>query len=139
MAAKQNVFVMVKPDGVARKLTGEIISRFEKKGFDVVMMRLINHPDRSLVEEHYAEHKGKNFYEGLVEFISNGPVVAMMLLGNVQVARKITGVTLPWEASPGTIRGDYACVLNENLVHCSDSVESANRECKLWFTSMSGC
>lgn len=132
MASKQCLFVMVKPDGVRRGLVGKIIARFEKKGFEIMAMKKMK-PSLPLVQEHYREHHGKVFYEPLVNFISSGSVVAMVLNGNVQVARKITGLTIPWDAEKGTIRGDYSCSLNENLVHCSDSAESAKREVELWF------
>jgi nucleoside-diphosphate kinase len=127
----EQLFVMIKPDGVKRGLVGEIISRFEKKGFQIAYMRKII-PGTETVISHYEEHKDKPFYNGLVGYISGSPVVAIIMYGNVKVARKITGATLPWEAEVGSIRGDYACITGQNLVHCSDSVESAEREVKLW-------
>lgn len=132
MSEKQKLFVMIKPDGVRRNLVGEIISRFEKKGFNLVEMKLI-YPDRILVENHYEEHKNRGFFKDLVNFTTSGPVIAMVWNGDIQVARKLTGTTIPWEANPGTIRGDMACCMRENLVHCSDSLESSKREINLWF------
>lgn len=127
-------FVMIKPDGVKRGLVGEIISRFERKGFELMGMNMKT-PTRSIIEQHYVEHAGKGFYNNLVEFTTSGMVVPMMWRGNIQVARQIVGATVPWDAQGGTIRGDYACTLPENLVHCSDSLESAKRELELWFGS----
>jgi nucleoside-diphosphate kinase len=125
-------FVMIKPDGVRRGLIGEIISRFEKKGFELVNIA-IQTPTRELISAHYIEHSDKTFYDNLVDFGSSGPVVQMMWRGNIQVARQIVGATIPWDAVLGSIRGDYACSVPENLVHCSDSADSAERELKLWF------
>jgi len=123
---------MIKPDGVKRGLVGEIISRFEKKGFELMGMRMMT-PNRQIIESHYAEHADKGFYDNLVDFTTSGAVVPMMWRGNIQVARQIIGATVPWEAKTGTIRGDFACTLPANLVHCSDSIESAKRELELWF------
>lgn len=130
----ERTFVMVKPDGVKRALVGEIITRIEKKGFtlkDVKMMQIT--PD--LAQEHYAEHQGKPFFSGLVEFITSGPVVAMVWEGEKVVTgiRTLMGATDPHTALPGTIRGDLATVMSENLIHGSDSLEAAEREIKLFF------
>lgn len=135
MAAKQLLFVMIKPDGVKRKLVGEIISRFERKGFDLLLIEVRN-PVREMIEEHYKEHRHKGFFEKLVNFTLSGPVIMMVWNGDVQVARNIVGATVPWEAEKGTIRGDLACSMDENLIHCSDSIESSKREIGLWFPDL---
>jgi len=123
---------MIKPDGVKRGLVGEIISRFEKRGFTLHNMKMTT-PSKELATSHYEEHQGKAFFEKLTEFTCSGPVVPMIWEGNVEVARTIVGATTPWNAEKGTIRGDFACSMPANLVHCSDSVESAEREIALWF------
>lgn len=126
-------FVMIKPDGVKRGLVGEIISRFEKRGFILHDMKMFI-PTPELVKEHYEEHEGKAFFQNLIDFTTSGPVVPLVFEGNIQVARNIIGATVPWEAKEGTIRGDFACSMPSNLVHCSDSIESAHREIELWFS-----
>lgn len=125
---------MVKPDGVRRGLIGEIISRFERKGLTLDKIRVLT-IDEDLARRHYAEHVEKPFFPELLAFITSGPVVAMQWSGEnaVAVARKIMGATNPQEAEPGTIRGDYGLVVTENLVHGSDSPESAARELALFF------
>jgi len=125
---------MVKPDGVARKVIGQIISRLENKGFELKQMRMLT-PTRELAEAHYAVHKGKPFFEGVVNFICSGPVVAMVWQGPdvVALSRKLMGATKPEDATPGTIRGDFANTISENLIHGSDSVENAEAEIKIWF------
>jgi nucleoside-diphosphate kinase len=130
----EQTFVMVKPDGVQRKLVGEIISRLERKGFILRAAKMMQ-IDAELAGRHYAEHQGKPFFPGLVEFISSGPVVAMVWEGENAVAavRKLMGATDPLEAAPGTIRGDLAAVMSENLIHGSDSPEAAQREIGLFF------
>lgn len=131
----ERTLVLVKPDGVMRSLVGEVITRLEKKGLKLVGMKLIR-VDRRLAETHYGEHKGKPFFEGLVEYISSGPVVAMVWEGKGAIAavRSLTGATDPGKASPGTIRGDLALNINFNLVHASDSEASAKREMELFFS-----
>lgn len=130
----EQTFVMVKPDGVQRKLVGEIISRLERKGFILRAAKMMQ-IDAELAGRHYAEHQGKPFFPGLVEFISSGPVVAMVWEGENAVAavRKLMGATDPLEAAPGTIRGDLAAVMSENLIHGSDSPAAAQREIGLFF------
>ncbi len=125
-------FVMIKPDGVKRGLTGKIISRFETQGFILCNMKMV-FPTESTVKTHYEEHTEKVFFDKLVKFTCSGAVIPMIWEGNIRVARHIVGDTVPWKASRGTIRGDFACSMTENLVHCSDSVESAKREISLWF------
>lgn len=126
-------FVMAKPDAVQRGLTGEIIARFEKRGFVLKQAKLINPMNyEDKVKSHYAEHEGKTFYDDLIRFTLSGRICVMIWYGNIQVARSLIGSTLPWDAKPGTIRGDYACSLPANLVHCSDSFENAVREVSLW-------
>jgi nucleoside-diphosphate kinase len=126
--------ILVKPDAFARGLTGEIISRFERKGLRLSALRLLT-MDSDLATRHYAEHEGKPFFGELVEFITSGPLVAMVLEGvsAVTAARQVIGATNPLESSPGSIRGDFAIETGTNLVHGSDSDESAAREIGLFF------
>jgi nucleoside-diphosphate kinase len=133
-AANERTFIMVKPDGVQRGLVGEIIRRFEQRGFKLVALKLVQAP-RALLENHYEEHKGKKFYEPLLAYISSGPVVAMVWegLNVVSVGRKMLGATDPAKSEPGTIRGDFAIVTGRNIAHGSDSEKSAKREIDLWF------
>jgi nucleoside-diphosphate kinase len=130
----ERTFLMVKPDGVQRGLIGEIVSRFEKKGFKLVAAKLMT-VSRELAEAHYAEHREKPFFEELVGFITSGPVFAMIWEGEnvISVARQMMGKTNPADAAPGTIRGDYGISVGMNIIHGSDSPESAEREIKLWF------
>ncbi|XAR71838.1 Nucleoside-diphosphate kinase [Bertholletia excelsa] len=130
----EQTFIMIKPDGVQRGLVGEIISRFEKKGFSLKGMKLMN-VDRPFAEQHYADLSAKPFFSGLVDYIISGPVVAMVWEGKGVVAtgRKIIGATNPSESAPGTIRGDFAVEIGRNVIHGSDSVESARKEIALWF------
>ncbi|MBS4007179.1 MAG: nucleoside-diphosphate kinase [Clostridium sp.] len=132
----ERTFLMIKPDGVQRNLAGEIISRFEKKGFQLVGLKLMQ-ISPELAAKHYGEHLGKPFYSELLEFITSGPVVAMVWQGlnAVAVARAMMGKTNPADASPGTIRGDFAVFMGNNVVHGSDSLESAEREINLFFSS----
>jgi nucleoside-diphosphate kinase len=125
---------MVKPDGVRRGLVGEIIGRFERRGLKILELKMI-YVSRELAEEHYGVHRDKPFFQGLVEFITSGPVVAMILEGEsaVAAARQMMGATRPLEAAPGTIRSDFALEVQENLVHGSDSPETASQEIALWF------
>ncbi|HIP25677.1 MAG TPA: nucleoside-diphosphate kinase [Archaeoglobus profundus] len=130
----ERTFVMIKPDGVQRGLIGEIISRLERKGLKIVAMKMIN-VDRELAEKHYAEHKEKPFFNNLVQYITSGPVVAMVVEGKnaVKVVRTLVGATDPVEAQPGTIRGDFGLDIGRNIIHASDSLESAEREISLFF------
>lgn len=132
--AVENSFVMVKPDGVRRSLVGEVISRLETKGFTLENIRMLT-IDEDLASRHYAEHLERPFFPELLEFITSGPVVAMEWSGESAVAsiRTLMGATNPAEAAPGTIRGDLATVMTENIVHGSDSVESAERELGIFF------
>ncbi|GGJ10181.1 nucleoside-diphosphate kinase [Alicyclobacillus cellulosilyticus] len=132
--AIEQTFVMVKPDGVQRGLMGEIISRFERKGLKLVAARLMQ-VSRELAEAHYAEHRERPFFSELVQFITSSPVLAMVWEGEnaVAVARSLMGKTNPAEAAPGTIRGDFGLTIGMNVVHGSDSPESAAREIQLWF------
>ncbi len=126
--------ILVKPDAFARGLTGEIIARFERKGLRITALRHMT-VARELAERHYAEHEGKPFFAELVDFITSGPLVAMVLEGEQAViaARQVIGATNPLEAAPGSIRGDFAVAVGENMVHGSDSPESAEREATLFF------
>lgn len=130
----ERTFLAVKPDGVQRGLVGEIIRRYEAKGFTLVGLKLMQ-VSRELAEQHYDVHKGKPFFTGLVEFITSGPVVAMVWEGEgvVGSARKIIGATNPLTSEPGTIRGDYGVSIGRNLIHGSDAPETAQREISLWF------
>jgi nucleoside-diphosphate kinase len=129
--------ILVKPDAVARSLTGEIIARFERKGLRVVALQQMTLA-RDVAERHYAEHAGKAFYGELVEFITSGPLVALVLEGSgaVQAARQVIGATDPLEAAPGSIRGDLALEVGRNMVHGSDSPEAAAREVALFFPAL---
>ena len=126
--------ILVKPDAFARNLTGEIIARFERKGLRIVALRYMT-MDVGLAEQHYAEHQGKPFFGELVSFITSGPLVAMVLEGQdaVRAARQVIGATNPLEAAPGSIRGDFAVEVGQNMVHGSDSPEAAAREAALFF------
>jgi nucleoside-diphosphate kinase len=130
----EETLVLVKGDGVRRRLIGEIIRRIENTGLDIHAMQLMD-VSRELAEEHYAEHREKPFFEELVEFITSTPVVAMRVGGEgaISIVRKLMGATNPANAAPGTIRGDLALSMPDNLVHGSDSPESASRELKLFF------
>ncbi len=134
----EKTLVLIKPDGVKRNLIGEIIARCEQKGYSVVDLKLTS-PSREVLAAHYAEHEGKSFYEPLMEFMSSGPIVAITLQGQrvIEGFRSIAGTTDPTTAAPGTIRGDlgrdWGTTVVQNLVHGSDSPESAARELKIWF------
>ena len=130
----EKTYIMIKPDGVQRGLIGEIIKRFEKKGFKLLALKFFT-PSKKLLEEHYAEHKGKPFYEPLIKYMSMGPVVCMIWQGLniVSTSRKMMGATKPENAEPNTIRGDFCVESGRNVIHGSDSVKSAEREIKLWF------
>ena len=132
--SEQMTLVLVKPDGLQRGLAGEIVRRLEATGLRIAGMKLMQ-MDRALAERHYAEHTGKPFYDGLVEFITSAPVLAMALAGPDAVAlvRKIMGATSPLDAAPGTIRGDLAIHIGRNLVHGSATLEDAKRERALFF------
>ena len=132
--AMEQTYLMVKPDGVQRGLCGEILSRFEKKGLKIVAMKMMV-ISKETAENHYGEHKGKPFFPSLISYITSGPVMAMVLEGEnaVSVCRGMMGKTNPAESAPGTIRGDYAMVTGMNIIHGSDSVESAKREISIFF------
>lgn len=130
----ERTFIAIKPDGVQRGLVGEIIGRFEKKGFTLVGLKMMI-VSRELAEQHYDVHRERPFFNGLVEFIISSPVVAMVWEGEgvVASARKIIGATNPLNSEPGTIRGDYGISIGRNLIHGSDAIETAQREISLWF------
>jgi nucleoside-diphosphate kinase len=129
--------ILVKPDAFARGLTGEIIARFERKGLRIVALKHMT-VDEALAKQHYGEHEGKPFFGELVEFITSAPLVAMVLEGEqaIVAARQVIGATNPIEASPGSIRGDFAISVGQNMVHGSDSPESAEREAGLFFPEL---
>ncbi|KAJ8283891.1 hypothetical protein COCON_G00027410 [Conger conger] len=131
---EERTFIAIKPDGVQRGLVGEIIKRFEQKGFKLVGMKLL-HASEELLQEHYSEHKDRPFYAGLVDFMHSGPVVAMVWegLNVVKTGRVMLGETNPADSKPGTIRGDFCILVSRNIIHGSDSVESANTEIGRWF------
>ncbi len=133
----ERTLILVKPDAFARNLTGEIVARFERKGLRLVALQQMT-MTRELAARHYAEHEGKPFYDELVEFITSGPLVAMVLEGRqaVVAARQVIGATNPLEANTGSIRGDYAIEVGQNMVHGSDSPESAAREVGLFFPDL---
>ena len=130
----QRTLVLIKPDGVQRSFIGEIISRFEERGLQLIAMelRIIS---REFAEEHYAEHVGKKFYNGLIKYITSSPIIAMVWEGSnaVEAIRQTIGSTNPIEAAPGTIRHDLAIITSRNLVHASDSLDTAKKEISLWF------
>jgi nucleoside-diphosphate kinase len=129
--------ILIKPDAFGRGLTGEILARFERKGLKIAAMKLMTMSD-DLAKQHYAEHEGKPFFGELVEFITSGPLVAFVLEGYeaVKAARQVIGATNPLEAAPGSIRGDFALEVGQNMVHGSDSYESAERETNLFFPDL---
>jgi nucleoside-diphosphate kinase len=130
----EKTFIMIKPDGVQRNLIGEIVSRFEKKGFQLIGAKLMTVP-QALAEEHYGEHKERPFFGELVDFVTSSPVFAMVWQGEnvILTAREMMGKTNPADAAPGTIRGDFGLTVGKNVIHGSDSPESAEREINLWF------
>ncbi len=134
MLAEERTFVAVKPDGVQRGLIGEVVSRFERKGFKVLAMKLLQVSDKQAAE-HYAEHEGKPFYPRLVNYIQSGPILAMVIkgYGAVDSVRHIVGATNPVNADVGTIRADFAQVMEYNVIHASDSISSAEREIAIYF------
>lgn len=130
----ERTYLMIKPDGVQRGLCGDIVSRFEKKGLKLIAMKLMVIP-KATAENHYGEHKGKKFYDSLISYITSGPVLAMVWEGEgaVAVCRNMMGKTNPQESAPGTIRGDFGMVTGVNIIHGSDSPESAEREIAIFF------
>jgi len=133
----ERTLILVKPDAFARNLTGQIIARFERKGLRLVAMKLMT-MSRELAVQHYAEHEGKPFFDELVSFITSGPLVAMVLEGEsaIVAARQVIGATNPLQANTGSIRGDFAIAVGQNMVHGSDSDESAAREAALFFPEL---
>jgi nucleoside-diphosphate kinase len=133
----ERTLILVKPDAFARNLTGEIISRFERKGLRLVALKLET-LTRETAERHYAEHDGKPFFGELVEFITSGPLVAMVFEGDsaIEAARQVIGATNPLQSAPGSIRGDFATSIGTNMVHGSDSPESAAREVGIFFSEL---
>jgi nucleoside-diphosphate kinase len=133
----ERTLILVKPDAFARNLTGEIIARFERKGLRLVALQLMT-MTRELAAQHYAEHEGKGFYDELVDFITSGPLVAMVLEGEsaIRAARQVIGATNPLEATTGSVRGDYATSVGKNMVHGSDAPESGQREVALFFPDL---
>ena len=140
MTNRERTFLMVKPDGVQRGLVGNVVTRLENKGFKLVAMKMMQ-IDPELASRHYGEHQGKPFYDGLIEFITSSPVVAMIWEGDdaVDTVRSLIGATDPRKAAPGTIRGDLAVFMGKNIVHGSDSLDSAERETGLFFSSKELC
>ncbi len=132
----ERTLVLIKPDGVERGLVGEILSRFEKKGLKIVGLQMLK-MDHSLAEKHYAEHKDQPFFAGLINFMTSSPIIAAIIEGEgaVVAVRSLMGCTNPLKSPPGTIRGDYGLVTSHNLIHGSDSLESAKREIELFFSN----
>ena len=130
----ERTFIMVKPDGVQRGLVGEVMARFERRGYQLVAARFVT-PTRALLDSHYAEHVTKGFYPGMAAFMSSGPVMAMVWQGKdvIKTGRKMLGETNPLNSMPGTIRGDFGVDLGRNVCHGSDGPEAAEREINLWF------
>lgn len=136
--AVEKTLVLVKPDGVRKHICGEIISRFERKGLALHAVKMVN-VSVELAKKHYGEHEGKPFFQSLIDFITSGPVLAMVIEGNNAVAavRQINGATDPLKAAPGSIRGDFGTCIDENIVHASDAPKTAAREIGLWFPELS--
>jgi nucleoside-diphosphate kinase len=136
MPGIERTLVLIKPDGVQRQLVGRILARYEERGLKIVGLKLV-HVDRGLAERHYAAHREKPFFSGLVQFITSAPLVALALDGPnaIAVVRAINGATRPHEAAPGTVRGDFALETAQNIVHASDGPEAAAEELALWFSS----
>ena len=136
--ATERTFAMVKPDGVKRGLVGEVVSRLERKGFKIRELKMMQIP-RETAERHYGEHQGKPFFENLVSFITSGPVVAMIVEGENAISewRKMMGATNPVDTAPGTIRGDFASTIDENVAHGSDAPDTAEREIGIFFSEAS--
>jgi len=134
MSVKERTYIMIKPDGVQRGLVGTIISRFENRGFKLIALKLV-HATTEHLEKHYADLAGKPFFPGLIKYMASGPVVAMVWEGldAVKTGRVMLGATNPLASAPGTIRGDFALAVGRNICHGSDSVDSAEKEIKLWF------
>jgi len=134
MSVRERTYIMVKPDGVQRGLVGNIISRFEGRGFKLIALKLV-HATKEHLEKHYADLAGKPFFPGLIKYMASGPVVAMVWEGldAVKTGRVMLGATNPLASAPGTIRGDFALAVGRNICHGSDSVDSAENEIKLWF------
>ena len=137
MANMEETLVLVKPDGVKKHICGEVIARFERKGLSIKAIKMIQVPVE-LAKKHYAEHEGKGFFNDLIAFITSGPVLAMVIEGENAVAavRQINGATDPLKGVPGSIRGDFATSIDENVVHASDAPETAAREIGLWFPEL---
>lgn len=137
MANMEETLVLVKPDGVKKHICGEVIARFERKGLSIKAIKMIQVPVE-LAKKHYAEHEGKGFFNDLIAFITSGSVLAMVIEGENAVAavRQINGATDPLKAVPGSIRGDFATSIDENVVHASDAPETAAREIGLWFPEL---
>ena len=133
----EKTLVLVKPDGVQKKICGEVISRFERKGLSIDAIRM-EQISPKLAKKHYAVHEGKPFFDGLIQFITSGPLLAMVISGENAIAavRQINGATNPIEAVPGSIRGDFATSIDENIVHASDAPETAAQEIALWFPEL---
>ncbi len=133
----ERTFVMIKPDGVRRKIAGQIISRIEQRGLEIIAMNMLV-PSRVLAQQHYEVHKGKEFFEPLVEFITSGRVIAMVVEGEnaIKLVRNMIGAVNPEQAQPGTIRGDFTTSTRENLIHGSDSPQAAAYEIGLWFPEL---
>ena len=132
----ERTFVMVKPDGVQRGLVGEVLRRFENRGYKLVALKMLS-PSRELLETHYGDLKERKFFPSLISYMLMGPVVAMVWQGTsvVSTGRKIVGATNPLDSAPGTIRGDFCVETGRNIIHASDSVDNANNEIALWFTT----
>ncbi len=130
----ERTFFAIKPDGVKRKLTGNIITRFENKGYTLIAMKLLK-PTLDMAQEHYLEHKDKTFYDSITTSLSYGPIMIMIWEGNnvIKGTRSLMGTTNPNDSAPGTIRGDLSSLMATNICHGSDSIQSAEREIKLWF------
>ncbi len=133
---REKTFVMIKPDGIQRRLIGKILQRFEEAGLKIVAMKFLK-VSQELAEKHYEIHKGKPFYDSLIKYITSGPVLAIVIEGEnaIERVRRMVGATNPQEAIPGTIRGDFCQHIGRNIIHASDAKETAEKEIKLWFNN----
>jgi nucleoside-diphosphate kinase len=129
--SKKDFFIMLKPDALERGLVGEIISRFEKRGFKIKGMKMMT-PSIELIKSHYSDHSSLSYYNDLIKFVSDGNIIAIKMNGNIDVARNIVGITFPHQSPTGSIRGDFSCSIFENLIHCSHDPEAAANELMLW-------
>lgn len=132
--ASDTFLLLLKPDAVRRRLVGDIVSRFEKRGYTILDVKYIRHASESVLSLHYSDHTTSRYWDTLLQHMTSGPIIVVMLRGDIDVARGMVGNAYPYKALPGTIRGDYSHSITENLVHCSHSSKDAEEEIRLWFS-----